>query len=124
MKKTRRPLLSFLKSVLLVELALLPVAAALWLVLGGRTLVEYGNALVLTGFLSGLLGMFSLFGGWDVTRSFEFQQAETVGAESIFERTQRHVREELEQGYGCLILMGCAGLVAVSVGTLIRVVLG
>lgn len=119
-----RPLLAFVRSVLLVELALFAVAAVQWLLLGGRTLVEYGNALVLTGCLAIVLAALSPFGARNVPRTFVSHYAETVGAESMVERAHRRVREEWEQGHGCLILVGGAGVVAVALGTLIRAMFG
>lgn len=119
-----RPILAFVRSVLLVELALFAVAAVLWLLLGGGTLAEYGNALAMSGCLAIVLAVLSPFGPRNLPQTFVSSYAETAGVESMSERTHRRVREESEQGHGCLILVGGAGVVAVALGMLIRAMFG
>ena len=112
-------ILRFLRTVVLIDLGIFAVVGvACWLG-GWRTVYQYGDGLSLAGAAAILIGLSSLVGGWGITRSFDYQYAQSVSQQGIAGRTQQ-VMKDIAQSYRFLILMSSAGVVSIAAGALIQ----
>lgn len=100
------------------------VAVGLICLLGGwRTWHEYSLGLVLAcGGVIGI-GVYSAFGSWMTTGSFQYQYGSTVNRDTIHERAQQAVRDR-NAGLRFLIQCVLACLLPLSVGVLIQYAIG
>lgn len=114
-------LLRFLRSILLIDVAVLVVVGlACWLG-GRRTAYDYGGGLTLAGM--GLVGLGVVFVvyGWRASRSFTQVYGESMSEDSMRERTERRLVDALRT-YGLLIRLTAAGVVLVALGAIIQTV--
>lgn len=110
--------LYFLRTVILIDLALFAVVALVSLFVGWHTLVQYGQGVIWGSLLAFLVGASSVVTGMGLSKSPDYQYAQSVGQDKMSE----NVRQAMKEGhasYGFLLLMTCVGAVAFLVGVLL-----
>jgi hypothetical protein len=116
------PVLRFLRSVLLRNVAVFVACAALVWFGGWRTLYDYGNALVIAGAAIVCVGAASALSGWGLTRTPEYWQGQTASSEKMTELTRR-AQEDMRESYGFMLRMVITGAVPILAGILIHTLL-
>jgi hypothetical protein len=111
-----------LRKVALVELIILVAVGAVCWFGGWRMLSDFAGGLSWAGVLVLVFGCFSLMGGMKASGDFSYQQAQSVMSSSLHERTRQNMRD-LEITNSFMSILGIAGLVAIALGQLIKVVL-
>jgi hypothetical protein len=114
---------AFLKAVAIALVVILVFAGLICWVVNWMTAYQYGTAVIVGGLISIVFGLFSVAGGMRSTRSYTYQSAEMAGVDTIYDRTkesQRNLFDTLE----ALLVLGTAGIVAVAIGLVIRVLSG
>ena len=115
--------LRFMRTVVLIDLGIFVGVGLICWFGGWRTAYHYGNGLMLVGVAAMAAGVFSLAGGWGLTRDFSYQHAASAGVADTPERTRRELKDT-GQRYGFLALMGVAGIVSIAFGILIQTAFG
>ncbi len=108
----------FLRSVALLDLAIFVLVGILVLLLGWRTIREYGVGLTYAAVAALLVGLGSVIQSLGLSRSGEYQYAESVGANKLDENVRQAFRQS-QASYGFFRLMACVALVAFVVGLLL-----
>ncbi len=116
-------ILRFLRTVVLINLGIFAGVGLICWFGGWRTAHQYGNGLMLAGVAAMVAGVFSLAGGWGLTRSFVYQHAASAGVDDTRERTRRELKDT-GQRYGFLALMGVVGIMSIAFGILIQTAFG
>ena len=117
-EQVSKSILRYLRDVALIDLSILGIVGLICWFGGWRTVYDYGNGLIWAGVAAFLLGFASLLGGWKMTRSVDYQYAQTMGQDDISQRTRRDLKD-LAQSYGFLIRMGVVGIVSIAIGELV-----
>jgi hypothetical protein len=105
--------------VLLLELVILGFITLLSRYLGWNTIEEIASAIEFAGFIAIGIGLLSLAGFWESTRSFSYQYSLTVGQKDGWERVQQTL-VDFAQTYGFLLLMLSVGLLNLLIGWMVR----
>lgn len=114
-------MLPFFGNVLLIDLAILIAVIAVCWVLGWRTTSQYGNALFIAGIAVIALGITSIVGGYETTRSAIYKYGQTVGMDTLDKSTRQDMKE-MAVSYDFLYRMTAVGLGLVVLGALIQIV--
>ncbi len=120
-KQGIHPVLRFLRNVALIDLGIFVVVGLVCWFGGWRTATHYGNGLLLAGVAVMAAGVFSLVGGWGITRDFTYQHARSAGEGDIRKRATRDLKD-IGQSYGFLALMGIVGIVSIAAGIVVQTV--
>jgi hypothetical protein len=107
----------FLAIVLLTQLGLSLVVAAIGWRQGWTTVTEYANGLQLGGLLVIGIGLLGIRGNWEVTRSFGYQYSMSTTEQSGLQRTQR-ILGDFIQSYAFMLVMFLAGGLSLMLGWL------
>ncbi len=111
----------FLKPVPLIDLGIF-VAVGLVCWFGGwRSAFHYSNGLIIAGVGAMAIGVFSLFGGWGITRNFVYQHAQSAGENDVVAQARRELKDT-DQSYEFLAVMGVVGVVVIACGILVRTI--
>ncbi len=110
--------LHFLRVVVIVDLGIAAFVVAAGLLLGWRTLREFGDGLIYAGVGAWLVGLASVISSLGLSRSFDYQYAQSVGVHSIDENV-REAMKESKESYSFLWLMGTVGIILLFVGVLL-----
>lgn len=110
----------FVKSIAIIVIVLVVACALVWWVADWTTLYQYGTALILAGILCVVVGFMGVMGGTRSTRSFNYQQAESVGYDTSGHDRVQESKQNFFELYEFLIVMGSAGCITVVVGLVIR----
>lgn len=113
----------FVRSVLITVVVILIVVGLICWVVGWTTADQFGKATIVGGLISIVFGLFSVAGEMGMTRSYTYQSAEMAGQDTIYDRT-REAQRNLVDTMQSLIILGSAGVVAIVIGLLIRVIFG
>jgi hypothetical protein len=111
------------RSVAIVTVAIFVVIGLIYWVADWTTAYQYGTGLIIGGLVTMVFGLFSVAGGMGMTRSFEYQQAQSASYDTGVDRTKES-RQNLAETYAALIILGLAGFVAIVAGLLIRLIAG
>jgi hypothetical protein len=106
----------FLRSVLLIDLAMVALVAVVCLVGGWNSFYHFANGLLIAGLAALAFGVLGTLGGWGVTRGFLYRYAQTASQDSIAESTLRD-QQETEHGLAFTVRMSLAGLLSCALGT-------
>lgn len=122
MPSTKEPFLMrvlyFFRTVFLIDLALFAVVALVCLLVGWHTLPQYGQGLIWGSMLAFLAGASSVITSLGLSRSPDYQYAQSVGQDRMSENVRQAMKEGHES-YGFLVLMATVGVVAFAVGALL-----
>ena len=122
MSTAKEPLLMrvlhFFRTVFLIDLTLFAVVAMLCLVVGWHTLPQYGQGLIWGSMLAFLAGASSVITGMGLSRSPDYQYAQSVGLDRMSENVRQAMKEGRES-YAFLVLAATVGVVAFAVGALL-----
>lgn len=114
----------FLKRILIAELVIFTASALLCWIIGWRTPYQYGRVLIVSGILSIIVGAMGGLGGGGVSRgTADYQYGKSVGQDEMGQRTQR-LMADVAESYAFTIWMTVVGIVAISVGAILRVLFG
>jgi hypothetical protein len=113
-----RAVLRLVGTIALAAMALMIVVFAICWFVGWRTASQIGNALTWAGAVSIALGILSTFGGWGLTRNAQYLYVQSVSQETITERTHQALGDSL-RSYRFTIVVACAGIVCLMVGSLL-----
>jgi hypothetical protein len=113
--------LRWLGTVAIVVVVIAIVVALIYWVADWSTLYQYGTGLIIGGLISMVFGLFSVAGGMRSTRSFTYQQAESAGYQTGYERVEES-KQNLADTYASLIILGAAGVVVIVAGLVIRAI--
>ena len=113
-----RVLMSFLGTVMIVELIVLIIVGVVVWRMGWNTLELFAQTLQMAGMFVIGLGFFGVKGNWDVTRSFEYQYSLSVTDQSSTQRTQQ-ILIDFAESYRFMLVMFSAGAISVLVGWLL-----
>ena len=112
-------MLRFLRTVILIDAILTGVLGLIGLLLGWRTVMEYGNALIWTGMILMFIAAFLGAGGLNA-RAGDIAAYTLSGAGNMSENI-RQVAESRRSSLGCLFLMLVTGLGLIAIGYLLPV---
>ena len=122
MAPAKEPLLKralyFLRTVILIDLALFAAVAFISVIVGWHTLAQYGQGMIWGSLLAFLVGASSVITSMGLSKSPDYQYAQSVGQDKMSE----NVRQAMKEGhasYGFLLLMACVGVVAFAAGVLL-----
>ena len=110
--------LYFLRTVVLIDLVLFAAVAVVSLVVGGHTLAQYGQGVIWGSLLAFLAGASSVITSMGLSKSPDYQYAQSVGQGKMSENVRQAMKEGRES-YGFLLLMASVGVVAFVVGVLL-----
>jgi len=108
----------FFGIVIITEIVILAIAGVIGWRLGWSTTEEYAQALQYAGMLIVGLGLFSIKGNWDTTRSFEYQYSLSVTDQSSSERIQQTLID-FTDSYRFMLVMIFAGAISILIGWLL-----
>jgi len=114
-------ILRFLRTVVLIDLGIFAAAGLVCWLGGWRTAYQYGGVLFWTGVAAIVIGLSGLMGGWGITRSFDYQYAQSVSEQNIHERTRQAIKD-ISRGYRFQLLMTTVGVVSIAAGALIQTI--
>lgn len=112
-------ILRFLRNVAFVDLGILALIALICWLGDWLTAKQFGTGLIYGGVAVVGLGVYSVFGGWGLSRDAQVLYAQSASAQSMIERTRRWGQDALGS-YSSSIVSTVAGVVAVLVGSLIQ----
>jgi len=113
----------FLRPVVLIDLGIFALVGLVCRLGGWRTAHHYGNGLMLAGVVAVVVGISSVFGGWGLTRGFDYQYARSAGEDTIGERTKRGLKD-MARSYGFSVRMTVVGVVSYAFGLVIQTIFG
>jgi len=113
------PSLQFVRSVLLTNVGIFAACAVVVWLGGWRTLYDYSNALVLAGTAIVCVGAASVFAGWALTCSAEYEYDQPASSDLVRELI-RQALESRRRYYSFMIRMAVTGAIPVLVGMLIQ----
>jgi hypothetical protein len=113
----------FLRTLVLINLAIFGGVGLICWLGGWRTLDQYGNGLMLAGAAALAFGVYSVSGGWHGSRSFDYQFAASAGEDSVHKSANRE-RQEAGANYAFLGQMCVIGFLPIVVGILLQLVFG
>lgn len=105
----------------LVQLGIMIAVLLVCWFAGWNTINQYGQALVWTGVLAIGLGLLSIKGQWDTTRSFNYQHSLSVTNQDGWERTKWNVAESMHI-HRFLFLMVTVGSISILLGSLVQTI--
>ena len=108
-------ILKFLGLVIICELVLFAIVAAIGWRYEWSSLDQYTEALQIAGMLAIGLGLFGIKGNWEATRGFEYQYSMSASEQSSLQRTQQ-VLADIAEGYRFMLLMFCVGGLSILIG--------
>lgn len=123
MRRFLRAIWRFLRTVVLINLAIFAGVGLICWLGGWRTLYQYGNGLMLAGAAALALGVYSVSGSWHGSRSFDYQYAASAGVDSVHKSANRE-RQEMNANYVFLGQMCVIGFLPIVVGILLQIVFG
>lgn len=109
----------FLRTVFLIDLVLFAVVAIVCLLVGWHTLPQYGQGLIWGSMLAFLAGASSVITSLGLSRSPDYQYAQSVGLDRMSENVRQAMKEGRES-YAFLVLAATVGVVAFAVGALLQ----
>jgi hypothetical protein len=113
----------FLRTVVLMDLSIFVIVGLVGWFGGWRTAYQYGEGLVIAGALAIGLGFLSIVGNWCTIQSVGYQYGQSVGAQSLGERTGQTVKD-IAQNYRFLIQMIVVSVAPIAIGVLIQISTG
>jgi hypothetical protein len=113
----------FLRIVVPMDLGIFVIVGLVCWFGGWRTAYQYGEGLFMAGALAIGLGFLSIVGNWRTTQSVGYQYSQSVGAQSLGERTGQTVKD-IAQSYRFLIQMIVVSVAPIAVGVLIQISTG
>ncbi len=82
--------------ILLVEVLILGIVGLIYWMAGWQTIEQYAKALMWVGLLSIGIGLMSVQGQWDSTRSFDFQYSTSVIGQDRWKLVKSYLTEGLQ----------------------------
>ncbi len=110
----------FLRTALLIDLAVAALVLVVGLLLGWRSPREFGEVLLLASIGAWLVGAASVIRSLGMSRGADYQYSQSVGVRSIDENV-RQAMQESKESYGFLWLMALVGVVAFLAGIILTV---
>jgi hypothetical protein len=101
------------RSIVLMQAALIAIVIGIGWQSGWREVSEYTNALLLAGIGAIAAGAFSLWGGYNSTRSAGYMYAASAGPDD-FSQTMKRGNEYNRQSFSCFVLLGIVGVLTMA----------
>ncbi len=105
----------FVRTILLIDLAVFIIRAAVCWDGGWRTLNNFGTGLMLVGLAAWVVGIMSLAGATQIARDPTYRYVQSVYPNTLHQRTVQNWLE-LGESYGFVTLLGIAGIVPMGLG--------
>lgn len=102
----------------LTALGLMIIVVAICWFAGWRSASQISSAMSWAGGIVIAIGVLSIFGGWGVTRDFQYMYAQSTSNQDTASRTRQAVRDSL-RSYNLAIVAAAAGLLCIGVAALI-----
>lgn len=112
-------ILRFVRNIAFVDLGILVLVALICWLGDWLTAKQLGNGLIYGGMAAVALGVYSVFGGWGLSRDSTVLYAQSASQQSMSERTKQSVRVAV-RSYDFSIVWTAAGVIAVLAGSLIQ----
>lgn len=112
-------ILRFLRNIAFVDLGILALVALICWFGDWLTAKQFGSGLISGGVAAIALGVYSVFGGWALSRDPGVLYAQSASEQSMTERTKQSVRAAV-RGYDFSIVWTAAGVIAILAGALIQ----
>ena len=108
----------YLRMILLWETAVLLATLAISYTIGWRTVPEYANAIVWTGFILVTIGFMTFWGGAGNTQGAEYHHIQSAGGD-----VHKHIRQtqkDKDAGYSFFTLMAILGIISIVIGSVLE----
>jgi hypothetical protein len=105
----------------LIDLAVFILTALVCWFGGWRTIHQFGNSLMIAGFIAFLVGGVTGFGGTEIARNPTYRYIQSVMPNSLSERTRQDWMDMMDS-FSFLILLVTAGLLLMAVGWVVTTI--
>jgi hypothetical protein len=109
-------ILQYITRILIVELGLAIIVGVI-LLLREHSLNAFGDWMFWAGLIILALGALSMIGGWGITRGGVYQIGQTVGEQSVSNRTKADLKEE-QASFSFLLVSTGVGILAIVISVL------
>ncbi len=112
-------ILRFLRKIAFVDLGILAFEALICWLGDWLTAKQFGNGLICGGMAVVAFGVYSVFGGWGLSRDPRVLYAQSASEQSMTERTKQSIRAAV-RSYDLSIVWVVAGVIAILAGALVQ----